>query len=90
MKSLNVNFDEATQTIDFIETASSEPWDVVCERFDNDVQRIKNVADQNEYTALYACYDEDNRAVYYLVEEDEALMKLRRKTFLSKLGQLKT
>jgi hypothetical protein len=89
MKSLNVNFDEAAQTIDFIETASSESWDAVCERFENDVRRIKDVSDQDEYTALYACYDENNRPVYYLVEEDEALMKLRRKTFLSKLGHLK-
>jgi hypothetical protein len=89
MKSLHVNFKEADRTITPIENAETEPWDGVCEKFDNDVHRIMSVSDQDEFTALYACYDENNRPVYYLVEEDEALMKLRRKTFLSKLGQLK-
>lgn len=87
MQSLRVNYNPATQTFDTIENASPEPWDVVCERFDNDVQRIMAVTDQPDFSALYACYDENNQPVYYLVEEDEALMKLRRKTFLSKLGQ---
>ncbi|MBC2712648.1 MAG: hypothetical protein HGJ94_17175 [Desulfosarcina sp.] len=90
MKSLHVNFNEATQAIDTIETASPEPWDAVCERFDNDVQRIMAVSDPKGYTALYACYDENNQPVYYLVEEGEALTKLRQKTFLSKLGQPQT
>ncbi len=87
MKSLHVNFNEATQAIDTIETASPEPWDAVCKRFDNDVRRIMAVSDPKGYTALYACYDENNQPVYYLVEEGEALTKLRQKTFLSKLGQ---
>ncbi len=87
MKSLHVNFNEATQAADIIETASPEPWDAVCERFDNDVRRIMAVSDQKGYTAIYACYDENNQPVYYLVEEGKALTKLRKKTFLSKLGQ---
>ena len=87
MKSLHVNFNEETQTIDPIENASPELWDAVCERFDNDVRRIMPVSEPKDYSALYACYDENNQPVYYLVEEDEALMKLRQKTFLSKLGQ---
>lgn len=87
MKSLYVNFNAATQAIDFIDNASPEPWDAVCEKFDNDVRRIKTVSESEGYTALYACYDENNQPVYYLVEEDEALMKLRKKIFLSKLGQ---
>ena len=87
MKSLHVNFNAATQAIDSIEEASPEPWDAVCQRFDNDVRRIKAVSDPKDYTALYACYDENNQPIYYLVEEGEALMKLRRKTFFSKLGQ---
>jgi hypothetical protein len=90
MNSLQVEFDEATETIDTIETQSPEPWDAVCERYDNDVQRIKDVSDHEGYSALYACYDENNQPVYYVVEEDEALMKLRQKTFLSKLGQTPT
>ena len=87
MKSLHVNFNEATQAIEVIENVSPEPWSAVCERFDNDVRRIKTIADQEGYSALYTCYDEDNQPVYYLVEEGEALTKLRQRTLLRKLGR---
>ena len=87
MNSLHVNFNESTRDIDPIDTETPEPWVAVCERFDNDVRRIMTVSDHEGYTALYACYDENNQPVYYLVEEDGALRKLRQKTFLSKLGQ---
>ena len=87
MNSLQVNFDEASQALEPVDSASPEPWEAVCERFDNDVTRIMAVPDHEGYTALYACFDENNQPVYYLVEEGETLMRLRRKTFLSKLGQ---
>lgn len=87
MKSLHVNFNEATQTIDPIDDVSPESWDVVCERFDNDVRRIKAVSDPKGYSALYACYDENNQPVYYLVEEGDELTKWRQRTFLDKLGR---
>jgi hypothetical protein len=87
MKSLHVNFNETTQAIDAIDEVSPEAWDVVCERFDNDVRRIKAVSDPRGYSALYACYDENNQPVYYLVEEDDELTKLRQRTFLDKLGR---
>ena len=87
MKSLRVNFNETSQAVDPIDNASPEPWDVICERFDNDVRRIKTVTDPTGYNALYACYDENNQPVYYLVEEGDALAKLRHRTFLDKLGR---
>jgi hypothetical protein len=87
MNSLHVNFNEATQAIEPIDSASQEPWDAVCERFDNDVRRIKTVSDPKGYNAVYACYDENNQPVYYLVEEGDGLTKLRRRTFLDKLGR---
>lgn len=87
MQSLRVDYDDTTGTIARIDNASAEPWDTVCERFDNDVRRITDVTDPAGYTALYACYDENNQPVYYLVEEDEKLLKLRRRTHLSKLGR---
>jgi hypothetical protein len=86
MQSLHVDYNEAAGTTARIETASPEPWDAVCERFDNDVRRLMDVTDQAGYSALYACYDENNQPVYYLVEEDETLLKLRHRTLLSKLG----
>ena len=90
MKSLQVNFNESTQTIEAIDKASQEPWEDICERFDNDVRRIKTVSDPKGYNALYACYDENNQPVYYLVEERDALTKLRHRTFLDKLGRTRT
>ncbi|BBO93352.1 hypothetical protein [Desulfosarcina ovata] len=87
MQALHVNFTEATRAIENVADASPEPWQDVCERFDDDVHRIMDVTDQAGYTALYACYDENNQPVYYLVEEGKALARLRHKNFLSKLGQ---
>jgi hypothetical protein len=90
MKSLRIEYDLESGTIDLLPEASPEAWDEICERYDNDVQRIKSISDRDNYTALYACYDEDNRPVYYLVEEGEDLARMRRKTFLSKLGRLES
>ena len=90
MNSLHVNYDAATQAIDTIDNATPESWEEVCRRFDNDVRRIEDLPDTKGYTALYACYDENNQPVYYMVEEGDALLKLRHKTFLSKLGQPQT
>jgi hypothetical protein len=87
MQCLHVNYDPDSQHVSSIAEASPEPWEDVCERFDDDVHRIMDHAGQAGYTALYACYDEDNRPVYYLVEEGAALTKLRHRTFLGKLGQ---
>lgn len=90
MQSLHVQYNKDDGTIAGIDNASPEPWEEVCERFDNDVRRITDVTDQAGYTALYACYDENNEAVYYLVEEDQTLIKLRRRTHLRKLGRTPT
>ena len=87
MQAIKIKYKEADGVIEPIENESEEAWDVVCERYDNDVRRIRDVNGRETYTAVYACYDENNQPVYYLVEEDEALMKMRRKTFLSKLGR---
>ncbi|MEE4113149.1 MAG: hypothetical protein V2I40_10065 [Desulfobacteraceae bacterium] len=87
MKSLPVNFNEATQAVERIDNASQAPWVDICERFNNDVRRIKTVSDPEGYNALYACYDDDNQPVYYLVEEGEALAAWRHRTFLDKLGR---
>jgi len=88
MQALKINYNETDQTITVVDDAAEEPWDVVCERYDNDVQRIRDVNDRETYTAVYACYDENNQPIYYLVEEDEDLMRMRHRTFLTKLGHL--
>ena len=90
MKSLQVNFNEATQAVEPIDNTFQEPWDDVCDRFNNDVRRIKTVSDPKGYNAIYACYDENNQPVYFLVEESDVLRKLRQRTFLHKLGRTRT
>ena len=90
MKSLRVEYNPDSGAIDILADASPEAWDAVCERYDNDVQRIESVSDREDYSALYACYDENNQPIYYLVEEGAALTRMRQKTFLSKLGRLKS
>ena len=89
MQALQVNFIEADQSIKKMADATPSSWEAVCERFDNDVHRVKIVTDPDGYTALYACYDENNQPVYYLVEENQDLSRLRHKTFLDKLGRPK-
>lgn len=86
MKSLNVSYDEESDSITPINTAKEEIWTDVCERFDDDVRRIKSVEHPDGYTALYLCFDSDNAPFYYLVREDTQLNRLRHKVFLSKLG----
>ena len=87
MQCLRVNYDPDKGHVSTIAEASPEAWDQVCDRFDNDVHRIMDHTGQAGYSALYACYDEDNRPFYFLVEEGNALTKLRHRTFLGKLGQ---
>ena len=87
MQCLRVNYDPDERHVSHDADASPEAWEEVCHRFDNDVHRIMDYTEQASYTALYACYDEENRPVYYLVEEGDALTRLRHRTFLGKLGQ---
>ena len=90
VKSLQVNFNESSQAIEAIDNASQEPWEDICQRFNNDVRRIKKVSDPDGYNAIYACYDENNQPVYYLVEERDVLTELRHRTFLGKLGRTRS
>lgn len=86
MKSLNVSYDKETDRITLIETAKDEEWIEVCERFEDDVQRVKFIEHPDGYNALYQCFDSENVPFYYLVKEDARLKRLRHKVFLSKLG----
>ncbi len=61
-------------------------WPQVCRRFNDDVERVCDVTDLIGYTGLYQCFDETNKGVFYLVEEDTALARLKRRHFLENLG----
>jgi len=87
MQCLHVNFDPETRTVASATDAVPERWEDVCERFGNDVRRVMPYTEESGYSAVYACFDEDNQPVYFLVEEGEQLKKLRHRNFLSKLGR---
>ena len=89
MKATQVQYDENKDLIKRIKGQPEEDWVAVCERFENDVQRVRDVQDQSPYTALYVCFDQDNQPVHFLVQEDRQLNKLRHKVFFSKLGHAK-
>ena len=87
MKAIRVLYDDKTKSISRIESAEIEGWPEVCEAYDNDVHRLCEVKDENDYTGLYECYDEHNEKYFYLVEEDKKLRRIKQKVFLGKLGK---
>lgn len=87
MKAMQVQYDKDEDKIEISSDGTRENWIDVCERFDNDVHRLRDAEEHTAYSALYACYDEDNKPTYFLVEEDRYLDKIRRKQFLKKLGR---
>ena len=84
MKSIQAEYD--SQTISVKPDAKPEDWPTVCQRFNDDVERIRDVEDMEGYTGLYACYDDTNTIFYYLVQENKALYRMKRKTFLDNIG----
>ena len=86
MKSIRVDYDEGTGKIEIAEGAAEQGWAEVCETFNDDVHRVKAVEDQDGYTALYECYDDDNRKSHFLVEEDRSLYKRRHYHMRRNLG----
>jgi hypothetical protein len=87
MKAQQVQYDQGNDAIEPLDDQPEEDWVAVCERFDDDVQRVRDVHERPPYTALYVCFDPDNRPVHFLVQEDRQLNKLRHKVFYSKLGK---
>ncbi len=86
MKSLKVEYTKESDTIQIEEKVSAEEWPDVCEKFNDDVHRVRNVNDQDDFTALYECFDDDDNSIFYLVQEDSNLEILKRKHFRDKLG----
>ncbi len=87
MKAQQVQYDRENDAVEKLDDQTEQDWAAVCERFDNDVQRVRDVNDQAPYTALYVCFDPDNRPVHFLVQEDRQLNRLRHKVFYRKLGK---
>jgi hypothetical protein len=87
MKAIQVNYDSKTEVVTVNADAASRDWQDVCETYDDDVHRVRDVDDHPGYSGLYVCYDKGNQPHHFLVAEDAALQRLRRRTFLKKLGK---
>lgn len=86
MKSIQAEYDEAEKKVSVKEGAEQEDWVAVCRRFNDDVSRICDVTDLEDYTGLFECFDDHNDRFYYLVREDKALYKMKHRHFLDNLG----
>ncbi len=86
MQSVMVMYDDASDTISGHEGSESEPWANVCEKYNDDVHRIRNIEDMGTYSGLYECIDDDNKSFYYIVEEDQELYRHKRRNIYEKLG----
>lgn len=87
MQAQQVKYDPDQDRIEIDADKPSESWPEVCQRFYDDVQRLRDADEQAPYTALYVCHDDDDQPVHFLVEEDADLFRLRHKVQLKKLGR---
>ena len=89
MKSIQAEFQKDPRVIKIRPDAKQEDWTQVCRRFNDDVERVCDVSNLEDYTGLYQCFDEQNKGVFYLVEEDKALFRMKRRHFLENIGRKK-
>lgn len=86
MESIRVQFKEKSKKITIKKDAEQEDWAAVCKKFNDDVSRICDVTDQEDYTGLFECFDDDNKQFFYLVKEDKNLYRMKHKHFFDNLG----
>jgi len=86
MKSIQAQFEEKSKKITIKKDAKTEDWALVCTKFNDDVSRVCDVADQGDYTGLFECFDDENRHFFYLVKEDKDLYRMKHKYFFDNLG----
>ena len=86
MKSIQVEFEKTSKKITIAKDAKEEDWARVCRKFNDDVSRICDVMDKEDYTGLFECFDDDNKQCFYLVKEDKNLYRMKHKHFFDKLG----
>ncbi|HBT86945.1 hypothetical protein [Desulfobacter sp.] len=86
MKSIQAEYDEASKAITIKKDSKIENWVLVCRRFNDDVSRICDVTDIEDYTGLFECVDDQNNKYCYLVKEDKALRRMKRRHFYDNLG----
>lgn len=86
MKSIQAEYEETSKKIAIKKEAKEEDWSTVCARFNDDVSRICHVTDQEDYTSLFECFDDDNKRFFYLVKEDKSVYRMKHKRFFDNIG----
>lgn len=86
MKSIQAEYNEASKEISIKKDSKVEDWVSVCRRFNDDVSRICDVTGIDDYTGLFECFDDKNKKHCYLVREDKALHRMKRRHFYDNLG----
>ena len=86
MKAILAEYNEASKAITIKKDAEIEDWISVCRRFNDDVSRICDVTEIEDYTGLFECFDDENIKYCYLVREDKALYRMKRRHFYDNLG----
>lgn len=86
MECIQADYDDASQKYAIAKNAKTEDWVAVCRRFNDDVARIGDISDLDDYTGVYACNDDTGKTVFYLVREDKTLFRMKRRHFFDKLG----
>ncbi len=87
MKAILADYGGKPESIQIKKKAEPEDWITVCTRYNDDVSRICDVTDTDDFTALYECFDENNKPIYYLVKEEKKLYRLRRRHFFENIGK---
>ena len=86
MKSIRAEFEEVSKKISIKKDAKEEDWAKVCQKFNDDVSRICDAREQEDYTGLFECFDDENKRFFYLVKEDKNLYRIKHKHFFDNLG----
>ena len=86
MKSIQAEYEKASKSISIKKGAKQESWVLVCQQFNDDVARICDLTTVEDYTGLFECFDDNNNCVFYLVKEDKALYRKKRRHFFDNLG----
>ncbi|MCK5313028.1 MAG: hypothetical protein KAJ62_13010, partial [Desulfobacteraceae bacterium] len=71
MKSIQAEYKEESKDISIKNGAKQESWVLVCQQFNDDVARICDVTQVEDYTGLFECFDDNNNRFFYLVKEDK-------------------
>lgn len=89
MQAIQAEYTPSPFEVKIRDKAEPEDWPAVCQRFNDDVERICDVETVPGYTGLFRCFDDMNNPTHYLVNEDKSLFRMQRRHFLDNIGYKK-